>query len=313
MSPNALDSLTQRFTAISGLGFAMRNELIAIAINNHHAHAEILLQGAQLIAFTPRNEQPLIWNSPQASFKKGASSRGGIPVCWPWFGDATRNPDQVHAQLVGDRFPAHGFVRSIDWQLDAVTPRNDGATDVVLSLDVDATLHASWPFAARLVVIHRIDKTLTTTFAIENRDSREFHFSTALHTYFAVSAIDAVCIDGFADGSYIDALDDWKIKTQSGAIVIDREVDRIYLDTPTRSIIRDSGWKRDIIVEALGSRSAVVWNPWIEKSKRLSDFAADAYQEMLCIETANVMDDVVTLAPGDRHVVGITIAAGPTL
>jgi glucose-6-phosphate 1-epimerase len=200
-------------------------------------------------------------------------------------------------------------VRSLDWQLDAITICDDGATEVALSLDVAAGLHASWPYAAKLVVTHRIGTALASAFSIESRDSRPFHFSTALHTYFSVSAIDAVRIDGFDSTSYIDALDDWKLKRQTGAIAIDREVDRIYLATPARSIIRDTGWQREIVVDALGSHSAVVWNPWIEKSKRLSDFAPDAYEDMLCIETANVMDDAVLLAPGGKHVVGVTVAS----
>jgi glucose-6-phosphate 1-epimerase len=308
MSQSVIDSLAQRFNHIPGVSVAARNELVAVVIDNRHAQAEILLQGAQLVAFAPRDQEPVIWNSPQASFRKGASSRGGIPICWPWFGDAARNPDSVRAQLVGDGLSAHGFVRSLDWQLDAIVTDDDGATNVALSLAVDAKLQSSWPYKTHLVVKHHIGKTLTTEFIIENCDNRVFNFSAALHTYFAISAIDAARIDGFAGTSYIDALDDWKIKKQSDTIVIDREVDRIYIDTPARSIIRDSGWQREVIVDAHGSRSAVVWNPWIEKSKRLSDFAPDAYKDMLCIETANVVGDVVELAPGERHVLGVTLS-----
>lgn len=312
MSHSVIDSLAQRFNRVPGVSFAARNELVAVVIDNRHARAEILLQGAQLVAFTPRDQKPVIWNSPLASFRKGASSRGGIPICWPWFGDAARNPDEVRGQLAGDGLPAHGFVRSLGWQLDAVTTDDDGATNLVLSLAVDANLHASWPYPTHLVVTHRIGKSLTTGFTIENRGSRTFHFSTALHTYFAISTIDAVTIDGFDSTSYIDALDDWKIKSQSGAVVVDREVDRIYLDTPVRSIIRDNRWQREIIVDARGSRSAVVWNPWIDKAKRLSDFAHDAYKDMLCIETANVMGDVIKLAPGGKHAISVTITSHST-
>src|SRR5262249_28541598 len=154
------------------ISFAMRNQLAAIIVDNDHARAEILLQGAQLIAFAPRDAKPLIWNSPLASFKKGASSRGGIPVCWPWFGDAARNPDAVRTQLSGAGLPAHGFVRGLDWQPESIATDGDGVTELVLSLKVDADLHASWPYAANLVVTHRVGKTLTTSFTIENRDSR---------------------------------------------------------------------------------------------------------------------------------------------
>jgi glucose-6-phosphate 1-epimerase len=311
MSPQTIDPLYQRFANIAGVSFSVRNELGLISIDNPHAKAEILLQGAQLITFAPHDQQLVVWNSPLAGFKKGAASRGGIPVCWPWFGDAARNPEKVRTQLNGTELPAHGFVRAVDWQLEAVNTVAD-ATEVILSLDVDAATHPAWSFATRLVVTHRVGSTLTTTFSIENRDPRAFCFSAALHTYFAVSDIDSVSVEGFDGCRYIDALEDWKIKKQSDDIVIEREVDRIYLGTPNRAVIHDAGWQRDVTVEAQGSRSAVVWNPWTTKAKRLSDFASDAYGDMLCIETANVMDDVVSLAAGATHRLGVAITCRKT-
>jgi len=311
MSPQTIDLLSQRFANIAGVSFSVRNELGLIRIDNPYANAEILLQGAQLITFALRDQQPVVWNSPLAGFKKGVSSRGGIPVCWPWFGDAARNPKAMHTQLIGTELPAHGFVRGIDWQLEAINTVAD-ATEVVLSLDIDASTHPAWSFATHLIVTHCIGPTLTTTFSIENRDARAFCFSTALHTYFAVSDIDSVSVEGFDGCRYVDALDDWKIKKQSAEIVIEREVDRIYLGTPSRSVIHDAGWQRDVIVETQGSRSAVVWNPWTTKAKRLSDFASDAYGDMLCIETANVMDDIISLAPGVTHRLGVAITCHKT-
>jgi len=302
-----LNALRHRTAHLPGVQCRLVNELIAIDVSTPDATATVLLQGAQLIAYTQHNEQPLIWQSPLASFKRGASLRGGIPVCWPWFGDAARNPHAVSSQLEGETQPAHGFVRGLDWQLDAISPQDDDALLVTLSLTTESQSHPSWPFASRLVVTHRIGQTLETQLCVENRDTRAFVFSAALHTYFAVSDIDAVSIHGFDATRYIDALDDWATKAQQGDIVIDREVDRIYLGTPPRSVIRDAHWQRDIIVDAIGSRSAVVWNPWTEKALRLSDFAPDAYRHMLCIETANVMDDVIALAPGNTHRLGVAI------
>lgn len=308
--PQSLDDISRRFAHASCVSFRQANELLALDIRSSAATATVLLQGAQLIGFTPLGEQALIWHSPLASYRRGASSRGGIPICWPWFGDAARNPAAVRAPLTAGALPAHGFVRSLDWQLDDIREHGD-AVVVTLSLTLDANTPSPWPFAARLQVTHRIGRVLETRLHVKNRDTRVFAFSAALHTYFAVGAIDAVTIGGFDSTRYIDALDDWALKTQRGDISVDREVDRIYLDIPARSVIHDARWQRDIVVDAIGSRSAVVWNPWIDKAKRLSDFAAQDYRAMLCIETANVMDDAVTLAPGATHELGVRIQSLP--
>ncbi|MEK1942264.1 MAG: D-hexose-6-phosphate mutarotase, partial [Pseudomonas sp.] len=81
----------------------------------------------------------------------------------------------------------------------------------------------------------------------------------------------------------------------------------IYLDVPAQLSILDPLWQRRIHLASSGSRSAVVWNPWIDKAQRLSQFADDAWPGMLCIETANVMDDIVTLAPGAQHSMAVSL------
>ena len=87
------------------------------------------------------------------------------------------------------------------------------------------------------------------------------------------------------------------------------ETDRIYLDAPQQLSIVDNDWHRSIQLTSRGSRTAVIWNPWIERAEQFDDMADDGWQRMLCIETANVMDDVVTLEPGASHTLGVSIAS----
>jgi D-hexose-6-phosphate mutarotase len=45
----------------------------------------------------------------------------------------------------------------------------------------------------------------------------------------------------------------------------------------------------------------VVWNPWSEKAGKMGDFGPDGHLAMVCVETANAAEDVITLAPGATH------------
>ncbi len=116
-----------------------------------------------------------------------------------------------------------------------------------------------------------------------------------------------VQVEGLDGTTYIDTADGWTSKTQSGPLCFNAETDRIYLDTPAQVSIVDKDWQRRIQLTAQGSKSTVIWNPWTERAKAFDDMADDGWQNMLCIETANVLDDVVTLAPNERHTLGVSI------
>ena len=105
----------------------------------------------------------------------------------------------------------------------------------------------------------------------------------------------------------MDALADWQTRQDSHALQFDQETDRLYLQLPPQLQVDDPLWKRQIQLTCRGSHSAVVWNPWVEKSLRLSQFAPDAWQRMLCIETARVLDNVLTLAPDEYHEMAVEI------
>jgi D-hexose-6-phosphate mutarotase len=64
-----------------------------------------------------------------------------------------------------------------------------------------------------------------------------------------------------------------------------------------------------LVVEKAGSNATVVWNPWIAKAKAMPDFGDDEWPGMLCIETCNVQQYAITLAPGESHTMIATIRA----
>lgn len=276
-----------------------RSELEGIEVSHPKFSAYVLLQGAQLLEFCLNNE-PWIWLSEEAEYKTGSSVRGGIPVCWPWFGNAEKNPAQVQALIAADNPPAHGFARSQNWTLTQVDESDDL---VVLVLSLDATPSPLWNGEARLKLTialstSGLELALTTT-----AGNQPIAISQALHTYFPTDDIHQTHIAGYDGATYTDALDDWQSKQQNGEITFTAETDRIYFSsTDTTNPFSEKAIQYlytpslQLALES-NSKSAVVWNPWIEKSARLSQFANDAWQRMFCVETANVLSDFVTLKP----------------
>jgi glucose-6-phosphate 1-epimerase len=268
------------------------------------AHAELLVaqQGAQILNYRRHDEPPLIWLSPQAAYQRGQGVRGGVPVCWPWFGNLQRNPPAVQAMYQQPaQAPAHGLVRSLDWQLLGIDSQDDGV-QLEFFYDSAAQPLADWPHAAELRLRIRLDERLHLELHSRNMGDTPLAISQALHSYFAVSDIRQVSVEGLHGCRYIDTLEDWQTRhQQEGALCFNGETDRIYLDTPNQLSILDLAWQRRIHLHSSGSNSAVLWNPWIDKAQHLSQFAAEDWQGMLCIEHANVMDDIRVLAAGEQH------------
>jgi len=266
------------------------------------AGSELLVaqQGAQILSYQQGEQPPLIWLSPDAAYQRGQSVRGGVPVCWPWFGDLRRNPQAVQAHYHLEQAPAHGLVRALDWELLGIDEGGDAVT-LRFAYDTRTRPLEGWPRDVGLTFVVRLADDLGMSLETHNRGTEPLTLSQALHSYFAVSDVRQVSVEGLQGCRYIDTLQDWQELRQQEALVFDAETDRIYFDTAARLSIVDPGWGRRIHLDARGSRSAVLWNPWVDKAKRLSQFPDDAWQNMLCIETANVLEDVVQLNAGERH------------
>jgi len=296
----------QQINALPHIALEQRGELPVLLISNAHAQAAVALQGAQVLEYIPRDAHPVIWLSEQVEYRHGQSPRGGIPVCWPWFGALERNPAAVRALARGDNLPAHGLARSCDWALHSAGETEEG-TELVLRFATDCTPASPWPQPAQLELRIHVGKTLRLALTTYNTGTRPLALTQALHSYFAVSAIDQVHVAGFENSPYIDTLDHWQQRMQHGVIDFSGETDRIYLKAPSCMRLHDRGWNRTIELRTANSASAVVWNPWIEKGRRLSQFAETAWRDMVCIETANVLDDMLELAPQASHTLMLDI------
>jgi len=291
----------EMFKGMKTVSFFKRDELSGIKIQNSHAEAEIFIQGAQLTHFQASGKQATIWCSRSARFKKHSAVRGGIPLCWPWFGDLNKNPERVKASMLPTAVNAHGFARNLQWELKEISEPSPSETIVKMALSSNEYTQSLFPHAFQLVVEFSISDQLCIHFLVINTGKESFSYTAALHSYFAIGDITQSTVSGFDQGVYIDALDHWQQKIQEGCINVDGEVDRIYLDTPDTCRIQCAQKNRLVQLDTVGSRSTVIWNPWIDKSKRLSDFDKTEYKEMLCIETANALQDYVTLKPGKER------------
>ena len=278
-----------------------------------HGQAELLVaqQGAHILSYQLAGQPPLIWLNDEAVFKAGKSIRAGVPVCWPWFGNLARNPQSVQdMRQSSEPAPAHGLVRASDWELLGIEAQ-DQALVVELVLPIPESGLPGWPHQVDLKLSIRLDQQLHISLTSHNRGTHSVSISQALHSYFAVSDVRQVHVEGLGGLDYIETLDNWKTVPQVGDLRFNGETDRIYLNTPAQLSIVDPAWQRRIQLTSSGSRTAVIWNPWTERAAQFSDMAADGWQRMLCIETANVMDDVVTLAPGASHTLGVSISSTP--
>ncbi|MHA6491925.1 D-hexose-6-phosphate mutarotase [Pseudomonas borbori] len=293
--------------AVSTVDRIQRDDLTCWHIRRGDAELLITEQGAQVLSYRCGEQPPLIWLSEQAAYQHGQSVRGGIPVCWPWFGELQRNPlavQSMHQQPANA--PFHGSVRSVDWQLLGIDNQSE-YVELRFAYNSSERPIISWPHAAELTLSVRLDDQLHLTLSTRNVDDTPLVFSQALHSYFAVSDIRQVVVEELQGCRYIDTLEDWQPRQQPDALGFAGETDRIYLDVPAQVSILDPAWQRRIVLRSSGSHSAIVWNPWIDKAQRLSQFADDAWQDMLCIEHATVMDDIVTLAPSEQYDLAISI------
>jgi glucose-6-phosphate 1-epimerase len=245
----------------------------------------VALLGAQVLAWTPAGQPPVLFLSPDAVFEEGQAIRGGIPVCWPWFGGRAG-------------LPSHGFARLRFWEL---VRAEDSAEGVGLAFRLQGNGDLGWPHPFELTLAVHLGETLTVELEMKHFGAADVEITAALHTYLGVGAIEQTRVEGLADTPYLDSLEDHRKKREEGALIFDREVDRIYLAEGAVQVL-DPVWHRTLEIGKSGSRATVVWNPGIEKSRRLADLPDDAYHGFLCIEAANAGEEVVRLKPNGTHV-----------
>jgi glucose-6-phosphate 1-epimerase len=251
--------------------------------------ARIAFHGAHVMEWTPAGQEPVLYLSPLAVFENGKAIRGGVPICWPWFGPHPSDPT----------LPAHGVARTRLWSLIAC--EDDGASvHLRFELHADEETLALWPHAFEAAVEIRVGRELQISLIRHNPSDAAFTDSSALHTYLRVTDVAEIFLSGLEGAVYDErAAGSPHHGTQQGEVRIDGEMDRIYASSATVTV---HDRNRRIHVHKRGSASTVVWNPGAEKAARLGDLPADDFPHFLCIEAANAPGAEVTVGPGGTEV-----------
>jgi glucose-6-phosphate 1-epimerase len=254
-----------------------------VSIATPTCRGEVYLHGAHVTAWQPTGQAPVIWMGSQSWFAAGKPIRGGIPVCWPWFGPAAEAGQ-----------PAHGLVRLADWELTSATIDADGTAIVVLRLALPAP-------ASDVRLTARFGRRLEVELAATNTGSAAFTVGEALHTYLAVADVRRVAVRGLGGAAGADRVATPFAITGAEPITVAAETDLLFEGHTGEVVVDDAVLHRQLRVAKRGSRSTVVWNPWIAKAARLPDFGDHEWPGMICVEAANALGDAYPLAPGATH------------
>ncbi len=286
-------SFNKRFAIKNHLRFTKDASGICLAlIDNGKARAAVSLQGATLLHWQPKDcPDPVIWASAKAKLAMGKSVRGGVPICWPWFGPHAEQKD----------FPAHGYARTTPWTVVSSGVTSAGNTHLVLRLQETEQSLKQWPHNTPVEMDIQVGESLIMTLTTRNVSDHAVPLSEALHTYFHISDIEQIHLSGLEGCDYKDKVLNFAQSRQVGPVRFKGETDRVYLDSTQRCVINDPGLNRRIIIDKTGSRSTVVWNPWQQKADAMGDFTIAGWRQMVCVESANALDNTLSLAPGTSH------------
>ncbi len=256
-------------------------------------HYAVLDAGAHVLAWTPRDQVPVLWVSPLASFEPNVAVRGGVPVVFPWFGGGPNN----------DRRPMHGFARTATWQRVRVS--DDVATTGRLEVRHRLTADGfdSAPFSADLVSEFTRDH-LRVSLEVTNTGTADFSYEEALHTYLAVSDVARISLDGLDGCGYVDKAGGGE-RVQAGAVRFTGETDRLYSHAGD-VVVEDPDRSRRIRVSKQGSATTVVWNPGAARAASMSD-VGQYWSGFVCVEAANTGARIVTIPPDGTHTLAQTL------
>jgi glucose-6-phosphate 1-epimerase len=260
-----------------------------INVTTDFSTAEIYLHGAHVTGFQKNGEPPLLFMSDKSLFAPDKAIRGGVPICFPWFGSRAG-------------LPAHGFARVTAWELMSTTALPDGGVSLRFRLPENG--------GGKVEFIVTVNDTLTMEMQVTNTLAEPLSFEECLHAYFFVGDINDIAISGLKDASFLDKTENNACKLESGdAIKIVSETDRVYLDTTGAVEIHDAKLRRIIRVAKTNSASTVVWNPWIAKARAMADFGDEEFRRMVCVEAGNVGQNQITLAPGKNSALKVKLSS----
>lgn len=312
-----ITSLNEDFGLPGVLVFEQRGELMRARISLPTCDAEVYLQGAHLTDWQPAGMGPVFFLSAQSAFAPGKAIRGGVPICFPWFG-----PDQ-QGRAGGKPGPSHGFARTAEWRVAfaALQPAQREEAEATLNLTLTlepSALSRSLGYDHFRVAYEMVfgGRTLTLRLSVANLGTAAICVEEALHSYFAVSDVREAGIEGLGGARFLDKTDGMQEKTAAtGSAPLSAWTDRIYPANTSAVSIHDGSAKasrgRTIVVSKQNSATTVLWNPWAEATRTMTDLGETEWPGFVCVETANAGSDALSLGPGHAHTLEACIEVIP--
>lgn len=271
---------------------SIAENITLVEIDTPLASAKISLYGGHIVSWRPKTQTiPVLWVSELAKFQHGKAIRGGIPICWPWFGKHPSDPS----------LPSHGFARLANWDLMSIETQGSGEIVFCFSLDkllIDSEFSdCAISLQLKIVIGVILEVALTTT----NGGSKEISFTEGFHTYFKISDIVNIRILGLENADYINLVRSDESHIEKDEIRFNGELGRIYLNNKATCVIEDPIFNRRININKINSNSTAVWNPGIGVASKMDDLGPVGWKDMVCVETANALSNIITLKPGERH------------
>jgi glucose-6-phosphate 1-epimerase len=252
----------------------LATDIDCLTISHQHCRAEISLHGGQVLRFKPKGQKDIFWLSDTATYQQDKAIRGGIPLCWPWFGAN----DKCEEPSIN-----HGFARQVTWQVENVSA-DEQATTVVLTLEGD-NFHPLWPSAFKLVQTLVFGQSMKQTLSMTNLSTTDAEYSGALHSYFNISNPKNITIDKLTGVNFEDKLTNLS-EVQLGSVSCIGPIDREYQTEKVMEIV-DCQWSRTIKLTSTGCQQWVLWNPGTTLANTMSDVHEQGEQEYICLEAAN--------------------------
>ncbi|MDX3774562.1 D-hexose-6-phosphate mutarotase [Chromatiaceae bacterium AAb-1] len=255
-------------------GFAHLTDLPCFRLQLGNATAVIAAYGAQVLSYCPHPQQDTLWLSPKATWHNNTAIRGGVPICWPWFGPVNPAFNPHHQAL-----PNHGLVRNRIWQFHSQQISHNSLS-LTLSITVNDLPHVSGDVQLLFTI------TLTTQqLQLQLHSEQPVLQQAALHSYFHTGNIHHTTVQQLP-AVYQDKVKGITVQNAGADLTVSEEIDRIYPQPAAELAIRTPGHK--LLLTQQGQDSAIVWNPWQDRSRQLADLADDAYLEFICVETARL-------------------------
>ncbi|MCQ2367729.1 MAG: D-hexose-6-phosphate mutarotase [Kiritimatiellae bacterium] len=293
-----IDQLNARFGAPGRIvfheGFAGYPEVV---IANKYGAAEIALLGGNVLSYRPTGHFPVIFRPAKRDYNRGESFHGGIPVCWPQFGNKFSKD-----------LPQHGFAKLLVFDVRG-TEYSEDMTEITLGLKSNEETMKMWPhkfdLEFKVSVSMKLNLKLTTT----NKDETPFDFSCGFHPYFRVSHRDNATIAGTSGLDFFNGVDGNPNDHQTHDLVMDHATDHIFrlplADLKHEFAILDNKLKRGIALVSSGNTKLVIWNPG--EGATMKDFESDDWSKFVCVEPVSNWPEGQSLQPGEKYVLTAAI------